>query len=350
MIKGISIYVIQFVLIILLALYYNNSLKKSIMINKKKYFSITVSVFLILILGLRNITIGIDTYRYVNKFLNPYIIKNNEYGYFALMKLIGFFTDNWTIYLFIIAIISIVPISIVIYRYSEWPLLSFIMILSLNYYAFMFSGIRQAIAYALVFLSYIFIDKKKPVIFVLLVLLASTFHFSALIFLPAYLLVKIKVNNKTLTMIFLANLLFFILKKPIMSLIIKYFYSQYSVKPIEGFSGWYLFSLAMVLVCLIFREKTNIRVPKTNNLYMIVIIGISVMMLIFVSDNASRAANYYFYFIIILLPNVIKTIVNCDNKLKVLISFLVITCFAILYLGLLMKNGYNIVPYRFFWS
>ena len=58
-----------------------------------------------------------------------------------------------------------------------------------------FSGLRQAIAIGITALSFNFIKEKKPVQFILLVILASLFHKSAIVFLAMYPIYNIKLDK-----------------------------------------------------------------------------------------------------------------------------------------------------------
>ena len=58
-----------------------------------------------------------------------------------------------------------------------------------------FSGLRQAIAMGITALSFNFIKEKKPVQFILLVILASLFHKSAIVFLAMYPIYNIKLDK-----------------------------------------------------------------------------------------------------------------------------------------------------------
>ncbi len=82
-----------------------------------------------------------------------------------------------------------------IYKKSLAPLVSIIMLAILTYFKFSMTGLRQSVAIALVLLSYPFLEKKKLVPFVITVILASLYHQTALIFLIAYPLSRVKIGK-----------------------------------------------------------------------------------------------------------------------------------------------------------
>ena len=96
-----------------------------------------------------------------------------ELGYKALNNIIGILTNNEQIFLTIVAILSIAPVGRFIYKYSKMPFLSFTIYIAFNYYAFTFSGLRQAISYAIIFISYDYIKDRKLMKFLICVVCAS---------------------------------------------------------------------------------------------------------------------------------------------------------------------------------
>ena len=114
--------------------------------------------------------------------------KNYERGYVIFCKLISYISRDEQCLLIVCALVSIFPLSYLICKYSENCLLSFVIYLGLPVFLTNYSAMRQVIAIAITAFSYIFIRNKKPVLFILTVLLASAFHSSAILFLVAYVL------------------------------------------------------------------------------------------------------------------------------------------------------------------
>lgn len=117
------------------------------------------------------------------------------YGFSTLIRI--FITRDSVIYLTILALIQ-GGILIWIYRkYSTNYIISiFLFIASTDYISWMYNGIRQFTAVTLTFLAIGLILKKKYIASVLLILLASMFHQSALLVLPFVFLAQGKAWNK----------------------------------------------------------------------------------------------------------------------------------------------------------
>jgi len=260
------------------------------------------------------------------------------------MKFIAIFTESKQIFLTIIAALSIFPVGRLIYKYSSMPFLSFTIYISFNFYAFIFSGLRQALAFSLVYISYDFIMEKKPAKFLITIILAILFHNSALFFLPAYVISNVKLSKVKLLISIISFIVIYIFRAPIMSFVTSYIFEDYDV--VESTSiQWLLLSLLIYGGCLLFYKNTVEKNPQSNGLYILVGFGIYLMLFATVATNAMRIANYYYVFSILLIPEVISALKN--KKLAVFVSYVLIIGLIILMLMFLINDGYNIVPYLF---
>lgn len=322
--------------------------------NKKrlKYIFISIATLqLILLLSLRHSTIGIDVPGYVSFFkrsiLSSTIDHRFELGYKALNNIIGILTNNEQIFLTIVAILSIAPVGRFIYKYSKMPFLSFTIYIAFNYYAFTFSGLRQAISFAIIFISYDYIKDRKLMKFLICVVCASLFHKSALIFLPAYFIYRIKINKIVIGSLIALDLVIFIFRKSIFTFFINNFYQSFSI--VESSSYTWMAFCALIVLMGSFVYKSMINISDDNSgLYMFLLIGISLMIFASVGNNVMRIADYYYMFVIIFIPEALTAVK--DKKLALVVGYLVIIGLIIIYLWFLKGSPYGIVPYRFFWQ
>ncbi len=111
------------------------------------------------------------------------------------------------VYFFIIALVQASALVIVYRRYScNYVLSVALFVLSTDYVAWMFNGIRQFLAVTMIFAMTRSILKKKYIRVLIVILLASTIHKSALIMIPIILISQGKAWNKK-TLIFIILLL-----------------------------------------------------------------------------------------------------------------------------------------------
>lgn len=131
---------------------------------------------------------------------------NKDTGFSLVSCIIKLFVhDNVTLYFLIIAIFHGLSLLFVYRKYSPEYLVSiFLFIASADYISWMFNGIRQFTAVTLIFAATTLILKKKYLPVLLIVLLASTVHQSALLMIPFILIAYGKAwNKKTLLFVLL---------------------------------------------------------------------------------------------------------------------------------------------------
>lgn len=334
----------------LLILFWNLVIPSSIA-KKKKILCVFYCLQWILLSGFRAYSVGADTYAYkvynfdktFNKswaevFANfvDYCrgvdgIKDPAYMLFEKICQI-FIGNNYTLFLFIIAIIFTVPMTVWLYKYSDNVCLSFMIYSALFYSFFAITGHRQTIASALViFAGYECMKKNKifPLLFVHLV--AFFIHKSSICFIILYFARFIKINKWywVVSTIFIA--LSFVLRNQLMSLLGNFMgYEQY-IEQFEG-AGAYRFT-AFLLTIYVGVMITYFSLPKdVDTQYSVVALTLAVFFtpLTFVDPNAMRVVQYFSIFIMILIPRVLAAF---DKNSQICIEF---GCYAVLLCSILI--------------
>ena len=334
--------------------------------NKKWRRGKAVFVFLaslqwILISGLRHITVGgRDVYysynfsfaRSINtswgdaldRFINIlfYGAEGKDPGYLFVEKAIGIFTDNYQVFLFVIALLFIVPFGVFIYRNSKDVLMSFLIYSTLFYSFFSLTGFRQAIATSLVVLiGYELIKKKKLIWFVVVSLVAFTIHKSSIVFFPFYFMADKKITTKYL--IFMGGLGLIILmagKALYAPLAIWLEYDNMLDNDIGG-TGTFTLMLSMVAIAGVIQhkpmQKNN---PQSAHFINASILAMLLGLLTLQSQSFMRVQQYFSLFIVLLVPEFIRTFLPKEQVLIYMIS-----------VGtLLMLFIRNNPSYIFFWQ
>lgn len=346
------IYVVNLISIFFYSWFYNFTKRKY---NLKKYLVSLMSAQLVLILALRDNTVGVDVDSYFGFFtkmvpnfsIQDFFNHRFEFGYKFLNKILSYITSNEQVFLAIIAIISIIPVGRFIYKYSKMPFLSYGLYIAFNFYSFTFSGLRQAIAFGIILISYDYIVKKKMTSFVISVLLATLFHRTAFIFYFAYILTKVQINKKILSVIIAINFVIYITRIYIFEIVIIYLFDSYDIVE-TGAGNWIILSTFIISISLLFYKKVTENDSSKNILYMLVIVGVSLMLFSTIGSNVMRMANYYYIFMIILIPEVLSSI---KNKMFFLFAgyILIIGIFSLHIWFLSYSDTYQMIPYRFFW-
>ena len=119
-------------------------------------------------------------------------------GFFFLSGLIKIiFGSNTIVYFLILALLQSIVLVAVYRKYSSEYLVSiFLFVASTDYLSWMFNGIRQFTAVTLLFAASGLMLKKKWISTLVIILLASTIHQSALLMIPIVIIAQGKAWNK----------------------------------------------------------------------------------------------------------------------------------------------------------
>lgn len=155
-----------------------------------------------------------DTYAYRMVFRNiptlgnelaAYLSTNDkDRGFTILVSLMkSIIGNNETLFLFLIAAFQMFCIVYFFRKYStNFLLCMFMFVISTDYLSWMFNGMRQFIAVCIILLSFGLVLRKRYIPAVLVILLASTIHASALMMIPLIFVIQGRAWNwKTLLML-----------------------------------------------------------------------------------------------------------------------------------------------------
>ena len=107
-----------------------------------------------------------------------------------------YISDNYTVWLSIIAVISGVCVVFPLYKYScNFGVSAFLFMASCQF-TWMFNGMRQFLVAAIIFSCTGLILKNKTLLYIIIVCILSTIHKSALILIPMYFIAKGEPWNK----------------------------------------------------------------------------------------------------------------------------------------------------------
>ncbi|PYZ96949.1 capsular biosynthesis protein [Alteribacter lacisalsi] len=171
----------------------DQSLIQPVEIRPNRYFAFFAMLTLVIVSGLR-INIG-DTYYYrhafeTNVFTLDYALSQKDFGFAILQYVLQQITTDAQILIFVTALITNVLIVAVLYKYSRVFELSLYVYVTSGLFLVSMNGIRQFLAAAIIFTATKYIMDGSWKKFTIVVLIASTFHQSALILIPIYFIVR----------------------------------------------------------------------------------------------------------------------------------------------------------------
>lgn len=302
-------------------------------LTNKKTFCILTGIFLFLIAASRNLNYGdVLDYKYIYNTRLPFVSYGSlfndwisgdlkDFGFYATAKAcsdIGINANHWVL---LIAAFFAVLCAMYIYKFSEQPYLGLLAMLSL-FYVFTFTGLRQTVALAITFISYRFISEKRPIPFIVSVLIASLFHASALIMLPAYLLAKLKIGFKQPIMVGISVIISVFYPSVFRNLITRFAWNdtllEYAER--EETLSWtgFIIQFAIWAFCLYFRrsikEDKEYMYSYVDALINCLTIGLCLQSFATTIAEAFRISYYYSICAVVIVPNVIDKQTELKQK------------------------------------
>jgi transmembrane protein EpsG len=233
------------------------------------------------------------------------------------------------------------------YRYSSSALLCVFLFVSLYYYFNSLNGIRQFTAMSMImFFSTKYLVERSLLKYLVSVLMASLFHVSALVMLPAYWLCK-KLSFKMIVLLLIFLPIFFLMYDSFSGFIFNIIpnYSVYSEYKVGSASAFILVQFLFLCVVLFSyynnNNWTNVELVSLN----LSIISIFLLVLSYNNSMFIRLGMFYGMYTMLLFPAALGSFKGGINKLILYIAFIV---FGLVNLGYhLYQNVSDVLPFTF---
>ncbi|ELW9388778.1 EpsG family protein [Klebsiella pneumoniae] len=310
--------------------------------------------------AIKNITVGTDTNMYVNFFsMNMtyaewWAIAGIEPGFAFCIKILqGVGLENYFYYfLFFSLLYNGLTIS-AIYKISSGKYLSLIIYLTCSSLYFLhFNVLRQSIALAFFIYSLTYLVNGKYLKSYLFILLATLFHFSAIILFAVPLIYKSLRKHPVFIII---SSLFFLLLYSNASVLLSFVgdiigttkYAAYNKENNFG-GGYFIFCALVFSIALYFLLKTKLKdndkyIFFTYLLFMAFITWICMLVFGLKYDGPGRIINYFYVGILFVIPDWFKVL---NEKYKpLLFLFIVLFSFAIFYYVFFISGLHAVFPY-----
>lgn len=272
---------------------------------------------------------------------------NYEKGYILFNKLVGSIWADQQFFLFVCAAVSILPVIYVAYKKSEDSFFSVVIFIGLPSFLMLYSGLRQAIAIGLCFLSILFIQEKKPIKFILTVLLAYTFHDSSFIFLLAYPLYHIRLNDLMRKISVGIIPIVYLFRVPLFTVFSKFFKDEATITDGETAVTLFLVFTLVYIFCIIFQNKES---KDQNGLLNLFLVACCCQAFGSVYELAMRVTYYFMMSLILLLPSVMKE-AKLEKRENYLVTFGIMGAFILFGLFSIYDSSWAMAyPYYWFWE
>ena len=283
------------------------------------------------LLAFKDASIGGDTASYLGSYetlakfhdlssLDMWGYKRIEWGYkMYLMMLTSIFSDSQ--YLLIISsLIECLALYYFINKTSTNKSLALFFFVSMGFFQFAMSGIRQTLAICIVLLSYRFIVQKKLWKFAIVVLLAMQFHKSAVVFAPVFYIANMQVSKKTVSLMFIGMfVLLFTADKLLLSAadIMNYDYGVESTG-----NGYQFFAIVFFITVLIVKNREYLQGRRDSNSMMINVnfVSLALWVVRLISRTAERVSFYFMPYTYVALEEYLSALPSNKRKQYTIIA------------------------------
>lgn len=315
--------------------------------------------------GLRGYDIGADTEVYlkaidyygemsVSELLGAGLVYpfDFEIGYFLLTKLCCLLGFGKTAFLFVVAIITYIPVFQLIKRHSSNAYISLLCYFAFGFFTYSLGLFRQMIAVSIIICGLKYVVERKLIKYLAIIGLAMTFHTTALVGILLYFLYGVK-WQRIIAWVIPLEFCLLVFGRYLVVLLTRIFpqYAGYIGGKYDVQGGSYLMLIFLNLVfiaSILFRNRKENQ--GENVLLCALILAICLQCLGYSMGIFGRMVSYFSIYIVIAIPNLIY---NAGETLEqggrgVMTLLTIICLFA---LTILSFSGDNyVVPYYTFWS
>lgn len=320
--------------------------EKEIKIFKKYPVTIKLATILIVLsfltlfslIAFRDETVGTDYKTYINAYqkIADGTLDERESSWLGIgfkwtSKLFSLVFGNcYTIYFATLGFCTLFLFYKAFWENSKMPAFSLFILISFCLYYQTFNQFRQMFAIALVLYAIKYIKQKRLVPYILCILIATSFHNSAIIMLPVYFITKIKLEKKVwIAYAIIAVIAFF--SFDMIKLVLQntyygkiYFGSQYDVGGKLSSVFNLVFRIGLLGGCLAFYPKM-IKAEQNNQILYHMAILCTILQLVTIRSYIfGRLTTYFFIFYVLLIPEMIETIFK--TKRWVIFATIAILC------------------------
>lgn len=352
---------IPFYFLFLIPLFFQHIRVKGFDYNKKNrllmYF---FWVVLTILLMFRHPFVGNDTQNYIkifNRICSQNLSSVNEFsdemGFVFLIKIISAITTNPHLFLAITSVCIILLISPTYIRLNEDTSLTIILFSIMSTFPMLFSGIRQMLAIGVGFIAYNFVRKKKLIPYLIVVIIAISFHTSAIMLLLMYPLYHLKIYKKWLFFVVPILFLIFVFNQQIFGFlsVILESYTRFNISMTA--TGAYLMIILFVLFAIyaFVIPEEKLLDNETVGLRNFLLLSVALQMFAPLHTVAMRMNYYYIIFIPLLIPKIIKYRSKKWYKIAHISRYVMIIVFMLyFFITISINKPLNMVPYQFFWE
>lgn len=258
--------------------------------------------------------------------------------YYSLSKVFYLAGFPWTVWFCFLEIVYIVPMYILIRRYSTDDILSILVFITTGLFLFSLTGLKQTLGMSFMMMAYLVFVEKKYIWTIIFVLLGYYSHPSTAIFLIGLGIYYFR-NSRYFKYIILGLVvLAFISGEWVFTSLVDMngdeHFETYLEEETTYTATTLIFYIALVGFSLFGYKRYKLKYPgQARTMLGMAILACALQSFASFSPNAFRLAYCYTPFMMILLPNSLNSIQNKTNSIIMYLVVVFSLCFYFLYAG-----------------
>ena len=307
------VYLINIALIVIWALIFNIGKKTKL----KKFIFVGICFLQMFLISAYRYRVGNDYSMYAVGFFKMSIAgfgemsyEDWEIGYILLNKVIGYFTADPAVFIWISSLLVLIGPAYLIARYSINPFTSIFLYVNLYLFYLDMNFIRQAIAMSIICFAYGFLVNKKFWRFLLLVAIAATFHLTVIYMIPVFIVCLIPVSSRSHILYLFGLLFYYILSDGMLKILLSKFHTEYSNSEFieKGVYFYYCFfplllCLGMVAISYFVKEKS-----RTLNVLIHLTLMMGFWQIVMTKHSLFERFSYYtMIFVVLAVPEALNS-------------------------------------------
>lgn len=344
---------IYFVLVVLILLF--NYLRIKRRISEKLFYNL-FCILMILVTGLRNPSVGADSYVYYEMFENArteslisFLSEHRDIGFSLVSWIVMWLGGNFTVMALLVATLFYIPFFKLIERYSEDPGLSLLVLLGFTFFQFTMTGMRQtaALGFSFMFIYEVLNWKGRWVRAMLWVTIAYLFHNSAFVIILYPFIVALCNRGNRYIALYVLIPIFLLFKGTIVSVFMP-------VLEIEGFEfnleerGGGVTTLLVYIGLFAYGYWVSKNKVSSISHFDMGLMALIVALQCLVSENSLffRGVWYYSFYICIFIPKLVSATSIMNRHF---IRTCIYAALLFMYFGMTIGSA-HVMPYKFFWQ
>lgn len=364
---------------LLLVIYFLGTLfgKKEYKSTKSRKLTVILYILpLFLLTALRDVSIGPDTAAYYrifytiagrDTFIQAVTYSHFEPGYVLLNYIIGKAGGSYYLMQILISAFLYYAIGKFIYEYSGNIAFSVFILLANNYVFGMMNVVRMWIVVAILLFTIKPLQERKIVKFIIIVFIAASFHYTALLFLIMYPLTKVKIAPERLGMLFGIAVVISVAAIPVFTVITNWIgmYQNYLTGSRFDTSDNLAVKISLIVNLCFFGLATITHTWEDNNnentlsgtsmnlsigylSYWGIILSVCISIIGLSNNIMGRIIHYFSIFMLLIIPQSIRKMKLSSNRW--IMTFIILVLLFIRYAIIMVyrPNWYQVSPYKFF--